>query len=112
MNAVRYSAVVHHVPLSVLLDGILLSLGLCALLLCLQLMNIIKSGPTDPVIVGQALTFIIRATFDARGPFTSAKIVDDLPVGLLPASTKATWVASNNALGRLTGSECNSPTTR
>jgi hypothetical protein len=67
-------------------------------------MNIIKSGPTTPVAVGQPFVFTIAARFDATGPFTGAKIVDDLPVGLLPNGT-ATWVGQNAAAGRLTGSE-------
>lgn len=70
-----------------------------------QLMNIIKSGPTAPVGVGEPLTFTIRATFDARGPFTNAVIVDDLPTGLLPGTVPATWIGSNSAAGVLRGSK-------
>lgn len=70
-----------------------------------QLMNIIKSGPTEPLGVGEPLTFTIRATFDARGPFTNAVIVDDLPPGLLPGTTPATWIGSNSGAGVLRGSK-------
>jgi hypothetical protein len=59
-------------------------------------MRIEKNGPTTPVTVGQAFTFTVRANFDQAGPFTAAKIVDDLPVGLLPGATAATWTARNN----------------
>jgi hypothetical protein len=68
-------------------------------------MNIIKSGPTTPIAIGQPFVFTIAASFDAPGPFTAARIVDDLPTGLLPNGT-ATWVGRNAAAGRqLTGSE-------
>ncbi|WIA18467.1 hypothetical protein OEZ85_009923 [Tetradesmus obliquus] len=77
-----------------------------------SLMNIIKSGPTTPVAVGQPFVFTIAATFDAAGPFTAARIVDDLPAGLLP-NGNATWVAQNAAAagGRLTGTCITTPAT-
>ncbi|KAF6262366.1 hypothetical protein COO60DRAFT_1636040 [Scenedesmus sp. NREL 46B-D3] len=68
-----------------------------------SLINIVKSGPTTPVAVGQAFVFTIAARFDAVGPFTAARIADDLPAGLLPNGT-ATWTARNAAAGSLSGS--------
>jgi hypothetical protein len=54
-----------------------------------------KDGPLIPVSVGQAFEFTIRVEFDQAGPFTAARIVDNLPEGLLLGSGPATWTGVN-----------------
>jgi hypothetical protein len=59
-----------------------------------QFWRIQKDGPLIPVSVGQAFEFTIRVDFD-QGPITAARIVDNLPNGLLPGTGAATWTGVN-----------------
>jgi hypothetical protein len=57
------------------------------------------------VKAGQAFNFDILVV--VKGPTTGLVITDDLPVGLAPGSTAATWTASSSVAGNPTsGSEC------
>jgi hypothetical protein len=66
--------------------------------------NISKTGP-ELVKAGQAFNFEILVV--VQGPSTGLIITDDLPVGLTPGNTAATWTAISSVAGDLTGgSEC------
>jgi hypothetical protein len=66
-----------------------------------------KTGPSDLVKPGDAFSYNIAVKFTEAT--TGVTITDDLPVGLLPGSTAATWTATSSvAVNPATGGEASS----
>jgi uncharacterized repeat protein (TIGR01451 family) len=56
-----------------------------------------KTGPSSLVKPGDAFSYTIAVKF--TGATTGVTITDDLPVGLVPGSTAATWTAASTVAG-------------